>query len=277
MRIIWVAMLLSMSIYAKLSVAVSILPQQTFLRAIGGDRVDITVMVKPGSSPHTYEPKPSQMRDISHAALYLRAGVEFENTWIDRFRDINKGMKVYDTTKDIQKLAISGESSLSHHHEELDPHVWTSPANVKIMAKNILDVLVENDSVNSNYYQQNYERFISDIDKLDGEIRSLFGSLPKGARFMVFHPSWGYFAKEYGLVQLAIEVEGKNPKPKMVAKLIQRAKAEGIKALFTSPEFSDKTAKLIAREIGVPVIKISPLDPNWGETLLRLARAISAK
>ena len=277
MRIVWVAMLLSLSIYAKLSVAVSILPQQTFLRAIGGDRVDITVMVKPGSSPHTYEPKPSQMRDISHATLYLRAGVEFENTWIDRFRDINKGMKVYDTTKGIQKLAISGESSSPHHHEELDPHVWTSPANVKIMARDILEILVENDAVNKSYYQQNYERFISDIDKLDSEIRSLFSSLPKGARFMVFHPSWGYFAKEYGLVQLPIEVEGKNPKPKMVAKLIKRARAEGIQALFTAPEFSSKTAKLIANEIGVPVVKISPLAPNWRENLLKLAKAISAK
>jgi len=277
MRIVWVTIFLTFTISAKLSIAVSILPQQTFLRAIGGDRVDITVMVKLGSSPHTYEPKPSQMRDISHADIYMRAGVEFEDTWVDRFRDINKAMKVYDTTKGIQKLAISGEGSSSHHHEELDPHVWTSPANVKIMARDILEILIENDTVNKSYYQQNYERFISDIDKLDSEIRSLFGSLPKGARFMVFHPSWGYFAKEYGLVQLPIEVEGKNPKPKMVAKLIQRARAEDIQALFTAPEFSSKTAKLIANEIGVPVVKISPLAPNWRENLLKLAKAISAK
>ncbi len=275
MRIIWVAILLTFTISAKLSVAVSILPQQTFLRAIGGDRVGITVMVKLGSSPHTYEPKPSQMRDISHAYIYMRAGVEFEDTWVDRFKDINKRMRVYDITRGIQKLTISGDDS--DHHDGLDPHVWTSPANVKIMAKNILDILVSNDSRNSDYYQHNYELFIARVEKLDGEIKTLFSSLTKGTKFLVFHPSWGYFAKEYGLVQLPIEVEGKDPKPKMVAKLIQRAKAEGIKALFTSPEFSDKTAKLIAREIGVPVIKISPLDPNWSETLLRLARAISAK
>ena len=275
MRIIWVAILLTFTISAKLSVAVSILPQQTFLRAIGGDRVGITVMVKLGSSPHTYEPKPSQMRDISHADIYMRAGVEFEDTWVDRFIDINKRMRVYDITRGIQKLTISGDNS--DHHDGLDPHVWTSPINVKIMAKNIVDILIESDNANRDYYQHNYELFIARVEKLDSEIKALFAPLPKGAKFMVFHPSWGYFAKEYGLVQLAIEVEGKNPKPKMVAKLIKRAKAEGIKALFTSPEFSDKTAKLIASEIGVPVIKISPLDPNWRETLLRLARAISAK
>jgi len=275
MRIVWVTIFLTFTISAKLSIAVSILPQQTFLRAIGGDRVDITVMVKLGSSPHTYEPKPSQMRDISHADIYMRAGVEFEDTWVGRFIDINKRMRVYDITKGIQKLTISGDNS--DNHDGLDPHIWTSPINVKVMAKNIVDILIESDNTNGDYYQHNYELFIARVEKLDSEIKALFAPIPKGARFMVFHPSWGYFAKEYGLVQLAIEVEGKNPKPKMVAKLIKRAKAEGIKALFTSPEFSDKTAKLIASEIGVPVIKISPLDPNWSETLLRLARAISAK
>jgi len=129
-------LLLTGGLSAKLHIIASILPEQVFIQTIGGDEVSVSLMVKPGNSPHTYEPKPSQMKDISHAALYLSIGVEFEKVWLPRFIHQNSHMKIIDLSQGIEKLAISGEHEREGEHH--DPHIWTSPANAKIIAKNIL-------------------------------------------------------------------------------------------------------------------------------------------
>lgn len=264
-------------IYAKVNSVVSILPQKRFVEAIGGDRVKVSVMVKPGNSPHSYEPKPSQMKDIAKADVYFSIGVEFEEAWLPKFANQNSKMRIVDTAENIKKIPIEAENhnKEGHKYESLDPHIWTSPANVKVIAKNIYNALVAIDKNSSDYYRANYKAFITKIDTTDKEIRKILANAPKGAKFMVFHPSWGYFAKEYGLKQIAIEAGGKNPKPKQVMHLIQEAKKEQVKAVFTAPEFSDKIAKQIAKELGVPVIKVSPLNPNWSQNLIELAKAIA--
>ncbi len=267
-------------IYANVNSVVSILPQKRFVEAIGGDRVEVSVMVKSGNSPHSYEPKPSQMKDIAKADVYFSIGVEFEEAWLPKFSNQNSKMKIVDTAENIKKAAIEAvnhNKKESHKHESLDPHIWTSPTNVKVIAKNIYNALVSIDKNSSDYYRANYKRFLKKIDATDKEIRKILVNTPKGAKFMVFHPSWGYFAREYGLKQIAIEAGGKNPKPKQVMHLIQEAKKEQVKAVFTAPEFSDKIAKQIARELGVPVIKVSPLNPNWSQNLIELAKAIANK
>lgn len=283
-------------IYANVNAVVSILPQKTFVEAIGGDKVNVALMVKPGNSPHSYEPKPSQMKDISKADIYFSIGIDFEHAWLPRFADQNKKMKIVNISKGINRLPMvkhshgedehhdheehahhDHEYEHDHEHGKLDPHVWTSPDNVKVMAKNILKYLVKIDKANEEYYEKNYEEFVESIDETDKKIQTIFKDLPRNAKFMVFHPAWGYFAKQYLLEQTAIEIEGKNPKPKQVAHLIEEAREEGVKAIFTAPEFSDKIAKQIAKELGIPVVKISPLNPKWSQNLIKFAKAIANK
>lgn len=273
----------SLTLFAKPIVVVSILPQQTFVEKIAGDKITLVLMVQPGSSPHSYEPKSSQMKAISNASLYLAADVEFEHVWLERFTSQNKKLHIVDTTKNITKMQM-----VAHHHhdddahhdhdeESADPHTWVSPANVKIMAKNIYDALCEIDPANKSYYTTNFEAFLVEIETTDITIKEILKDLPLYSKFIVFHPSWGYFARDYDLTQVAIEVEGKNPKPKELVKIIQEAKEENIKIIFAQPEFSDKSATIIAKESGAKVVKISPLSAAWSQNLINMAQAIANK
>ncbi|MBD3790455.1 MAG: zinc ABC transporter substrate-binding protein [Campylobacterales bacterium] len=282
------------TIFANINVVVSILPQKTFVQEIGGEKVDISLMVQPGDSPHTYEPKPSQMKEIAKAALYLAMDVEFENVWLPKFKNLNPKMNVVDLAENITKIAMMAhhhhdeheekehheahEADDHHEHEDgLDPHVWTSPENVRIIAKNIHKALSEYDPDNQAYYTQNLTKFLEKIDATDRRIKEILTSIKPHSTFMVFHPAWGYFAKAYDLVQLPVEIEGKEPKPKELVKLIETAKEHKVKAIFTQPEFSDATAKVISEELGIKVIKVSPLAADWSQNLIDLAKAIAGK
>lgn len=275
---------------ANVKAVVSILPQELFVKSIGGDKVDVSLMVKPGNSPHTYEPKPSQMRYISQADIYFAIDVEFEHVWLKKFINQNQDMQVVDLSDGIKKIEIQKnfeehesdhedehhEGHDHHKHEGLDPHIWTTPSNVKIIAKNILNSLVKIDSKNKEYYEQNYKKFLEHIEQTDSKIKTILKNIPKKSKFMVFHPSWQYFAKEYSLVQLPIEIEGKSPKPKALVKLIKVAKQYKVKAIFTQPEFSPKIANTIAKQLNIDVIKTSPLNKYWSENLIKLAQAIAS-
>jgi zinc transport system substrate-binding protein len=276
-------------LFANVNAVVSIVPEQTFLKAIGGDKVNISLMVQPGSSPHTYEPKPSQMKEISKADVYFSIGVEFEEAWLPRFKSQNKKMQIVYVGAGISKIAMEKHSHgdepahkkhehKKHHKEDgLDPHIWTGISNVKVIAKNMFNTLVKIDGTNESYYKANYEKFLKEIENTDKQIKEILKDTKAGSKFMVFHPAWGYFAAQYGLVQFAIEAGGKNPSPKQIAYLIKEAKEEGVKAVFTAPEFSEKVAMQIAKEVGIPVIKVSPLNPKWSENLIGLAKAIAHK
>ncbi len=272
-KYIFVVVFLSMSVSASISTIVSIAPQKSIVKSIGGDSVDITVMVEPGFSPHSYEPLPSQMRAISKADIYFAIGVEFELAWLPRFKSPNSSMEIVHLDKGIKKYPIAGV----RRDARLDPHIWTSPSNLKIIARNCFEALIQKDPNSKELYKEGYNKLLQTIDNTDKKIKQILSNVPKGSTFMVFHPSWGYFAKEYGLKQLAIEVGGKSPKPKQLAKIISVAKKVNAKAIFVQPEFSDKSAKLIAKELDIAVVKISPLSPNWSDTLIKLAKAIANK
>jgi len=285
-------------VYANVNAIVSILPQKTFLEAIGGDKVNVALMVKPGNSPHSYEPKPSQMKEISKADIYFSIGIEFEHVWLPKFANQNKKMKIVNSTKGIEKIDMIAHShdhdykedkhhehdhgahdhhGHDHDHGKKDPHVWTSPSNVKIIASNFYKYLVKIDKKNKDYYKSNLDKFIKKTNQTDKKIKQILLDTPTGTKFMIFHPAWGYFAKDYGLKQIAIEAGGKNPKPKQIMELIKEAKEEKVKAIFTNPELSDKVAKQIANELKVPVLKISPLNPKWSQNLIKFAKAVANK
>ncbi|MDD5405664.1 MAG: zinc ABC transporter substrate-binding protein [Sulfurovaceae bacterium] len=272
--------ILSNFLFASIDVVTSIAPQKSLVDSIGGKNVNCTYMIPAGASPHSYEPKPSQMIAISKAKAYFTVGVEFEEAWMGRFRSQNRQMIIIDTAKGIKKIKMAAhhdgdEHDHAHHENELDPHVWTSPANLIIMATNIKNALIKLDPKNSTQYGANYTKLVASIKQTDLQIRSILKNTPKGSKFMVYHPSWGYFASYYGLVQMPVELEGKEPKPRDLVNLIKVAQKEHIKAIFVAPEFSSKSATQISNTLHIPVVKISNLGYNWHSYMISFAKAIA--
>ncbi len=286
--------MVSFSYASKQEVTVSVLPQKYFVEKIAGDKVHVNVMVKPGFSPSTYAPKTSQMKKLAKSKIYFAIDVPFEDVWLAKFENSNKNMLIVDTAKNIKKLEMEEhshheEKEEEHHdehdehekevhndhdeHEGLDPHIWTDPLLVKIQAKNILDALVKLDSKNSDFYKRNYIEFMIELDELDKKLKTILKPYANNA-FMVFHPSWGYFAKRYNLEQVTIESEGKEPKPNELIELIKDAKEHQIKIVFVSPQFSQKSAKVIAKSINGEVVNMDHLSQDWDTNLVKIAKAI---
>ena len=258
-----------------IGVTVSILPEKYFVERIGGNLVSVNVMVGPGADPHTYEPKPAQMAALSNASIFFRIGVEYENAWLDRISSTNPKIKIVNLSDGIQKLPMPAHQDAkgTASGEGLDPHIWTSPVLVKSMAERIYSELAALDPANESIFKTNLGSFQKDIDALDLEIKSSLDNLPYH-RIMVFHPAWAYFARDYNLEQIPIEIGGTEPSASELAKLIDTAKADSIKVIFAQPEFSTQIAKYIAKEIGGEVILISDLAENWLENLRQVAQTI---
>ena len=281
----------------KLSVFVSIAPQKYFVQKIGKQWVSIQVMVQPGANPATYEPKPRQMVDLSRTQVYFAIGVPFEDIWLDRIAAANSAMKVVRTDRDIARMPMAahyhhdgkeenhtdgGHHAQSSRHPEgeenhhgLDPHIWLSPPLVKIQARSILTALQAADPLHQDDYEANYRQFIAEIDRLDSRLRQIFESR-RGLRFIVFHPAWGYFARAYDIEQVPIEIEGKAPKPARLKALIDHAREAGIKVIFVQPQFSTKSARLVAREIGGQVAFADPLAEDWVANLEAVTQSFKA-
>ena len=287
-KIVFIFITLVSFLYAsKPEISVSIAPQKYFLEKIAKDKFDINVMVKAGSSPHTYEPKTSQMKSLSNSKIYFYTGIEFEKAWLDKFKKSAPNTIFVDSSAGIERMGMKehsheeetnsnnhkDEKHDDHDHEGLDPHVWLDPILVKIQAKNIYDAVVSIDDSNKEFYTKNYEEFLNELDSLDVQIKEILKPYSQKA-FMVFHPSWGYFAKRYDLEQISIEVQGKEPKPNELVELVKDAKKHNIKIIFVSPQFSQKSAKTIAQNIGGNVVAIDSLSENWEIDLLKAANEI---
>ena len=272
---------------------VNILPQKYFVEKIVKDKFTINVMVKPGVSPHNFEPKPSQMKSLVSSKAYFLIGDSSEKAWIEKFKQNAKNTLFVDTTIGVERIEMlkhehhnedKHEDHKNHEHKEekhdehehvgLDPHIWLDPISVKIQAKNIYEAMIKIDSANSEFYKTNYEEFIKELDTLDTDIKTLL-TPHKDKAFMVFHPSWGYFAKRYELEQISIEIQGKEAKPNELVELIEEAKKHDIKIVFVSPQFSQKSAQTISKNIGANVVVIDPLSDNWNENLLNVAKQIA--
>ncbi|MFA5400194.1 MAG: zinc ABC transporter substrate-binding protein [Dehalococcoidia bacterium] len=253
----------------KMGVAVTILPQREFVECVGGDKVHITVMVPPGASPHTYEVTPAQMVQLSKAGVYCKVGspVEFELAWLDKLLAQNKDILVVDCSQGIDLI-----ESDDPDEPGMDPHIWTSPRNVKVMVKNICEGLSQADPQNRQYYESNRDAYLKELDELDAEMGALLNGTASHT-FIVYHPAWGYFARDYGLQQLGIEQEGKEPKAAYMSRLINEARLQNIKVIFVSPEFDSRNAETIAREIGGRVVIIDPLAGDYLQNMREVAAA----
>ena len=271
----------------SLQITVSILPQAYFVERIGGERVSVNVMVGPGEEAHTYEPKPEQMRALADSAVFFSIGVEYEDAWIPRFGDVNPEIVIIDSTAGIERIPMThahshddhdeDEGEEEHGHEDetgLDPHVWLSPENGKQIATNIFNALVELAPKHETEFQANYDALIRDIKTLDDSIQSILEGV-ENQTFMVFHPAWGYFAKQYDLEQVPVQVGGQDPSASELAELIEIATEENIRVIFIQPTFNAANARAIADEINAEIAVADPLSRDWLKNLEAVAEAFA--
>ncbi len=268
----------------SLPVYVSIPPQKFFIQSIGKDRVSVSVMVAPGANPHNYEPTPDQMKTLSSSRMYFAIGDPFETVWLKKFSAANPNMKIIHTEDGIEKKPVhrreniffsseGSEETHSHAHGIFDPHIWLSPPLVMLQARNILLALVDEMPAQREFFEANYKNLVHELIALDADLRGVFKD-DANKEFLVFHPSWGYFADAYRLTQNAVESEGREPKAKEMAHLIAYAKNRGIQAVFVQPQFSAKHAEIIAKEINGRVIHADPLAEDWMVNIKSVANAI---
>jgi len=247
-----------------LTVAVTILPQKQFVERIAGEHARIIVLVPPGADPHTHEPTPKQLGDISQASVYdkVGSGIEFERAWMEKLSRVNPRMTVVDSSTGVQMISSYYDPDEAGEQSGADPHIWLSPKNAKIMVENTYQGLARADPVHKAEYRANTDAYLKELDKLDADISHEI-SQKQIRTFMVYHPAWSYFARDYGLLQIPIETDGKDPTPKGIENLIRQAKESNITMVFASPEYSTKSADVIAKEIGGSVALVSPLEEDY--------------
>ncbi|NOR16724.1 zinc ABC transporter solute-binding protein [candidate division WOR-3 bacterium] len=263
----------------KINVVVSIMPLAEFAEKVGRDKASVSVMVPPGASPHTYEPTPGQLVKLSKAKLYVKVGspIEFELVWLDKILSANKDIFVVDVSYGIEFMNVvykHNHEQNEHHYIGDDPHIWLSPKNAKIMVENIYNGFVSIDPDNKEYYLENKRSYLKELDELDLEIEILLAD-KINRRFMVYHPSWAYFARDYNLEQIPIEKGGKEPTARSIQFLIEQARIQNIRVIFASPQFNTESAEVIAREIKGQVVLIDPLQKDYITNMKKIARVLS--
>jgi len=270
---------------APLPVVVSVAPQKFLVEKIAGPLAEVSVMVTPGADAHTFEPKPSQMAQVAKARLYVAQGVEFEEVWLPKLMKSNPGLQVVQANEGVELLPMEEhdpahghghgkEKGKQHSHREMDPHTWTSPALAQVQAANVARALERLDPANAAAYRANLAAFQEACRALDGEIRAILGQVKPGTEFLVFHPAWAYFARDYGLEEVAIESGGKEPSPRKLKELIKHAREHKARAVFVQPQFSRQTAQTIADALGAKLVTADDLAPDWDQNLLRVAKAL---
>jgi zinc transport system substrate-binding protein len=243
-------------------ITVSIAPFKYFVEEIAGKDFRVNVMVPPGSDPHIYEPYPEQINNLRQSVAYISNGyLDFEMAWLDRFYQTNRTMKMLSLGKKID-LIVPKQKHEGKHIEGADPHYWVSPTCAMIMAESVKGLLCELNPGKTETYETNYRNLLSKIKEIDEKARTLFSEV-KNKSFMIYHPNLGYLARDYGLEEIAVEFEGKEPPPSRLKELIDLAVKDNLKTIFVQREYDSKNAAEIAREIGADVEVIDPLSEYW--------------
>lgn len=261
----------------KIKVLVSISPQKYFVEKIGGDKVDVDVLIPAGTNPHLYDPTPGQLIGIAGTAIYFYNGhLDFEKYWIANITESNRGTIPVKVSRGVQLLSNSECSGHDHegHNHGIDPHIWLSTKNARIIAANIYRGLEEYSPEHSDYFNANYNSLLVEIDSLEKEIKTKLGKVDN-RKFMIFHPTLSYYADEFGLEQIPIEYEGKEPTPKHLKNSIERAREAGIKVIFIQTGFDINNAGIIAEELDGALVQIDPLSEGWYENLLFITKQIA--
>ncbi|WP_099464097.1 metal ABC transporter solute-binding protein, Zn/Mn family [Parabacteroides provencensis] len=263
-------------------ISVTIEPQRYFAEQIAGDKFKVNCVVPSGQSPETYDPTPQQMIQIDKSQAYFRIGfIGFEQAWMDNIIKNNPDLKIFDLSEGME-FVRSEEEHDGHHHEGehhhhpegIDPHVWSSLQGSKVIAQNTLNAFIALDKENEAYYRDNYDRLMGEINQTSESVTSLLEPL-KGTAFIIYHPALTYLADEFGLHQLCIEMDGKEPSPAQLKRLIETAREHDARVVFIQQEFDQKNAELIAKETGCKLIRINPLDYNWNKEMIHIAQSLA--
>ena len=261
----------------KPTITVTLEPLRYFTEAIAGDQYEVVSMVPKGSSPETYDPTPQQLVALNKSQAYFQIGhIGFEQTWMDRLASNSPQLKFFDTSEGIDLIYTAGHQHGDHYHTGgVEPHVWNSANNAIILAENIYQALCKLDSPNQTYYKERLDSLKLTIQETDQTIRKL---LQKADRtFLIYHPVLSYFARDYGLKQVSIEEEGKEPSPAQLKTLIETCRKENIHVIFVQQEFDVRNAQLIADELGITIIPINPLSYDWPTEMINVAKALTPK
>lgn len=252
-------------------ITVSILPEKTFVEKIAGEDFDVNVLIPPGASPAAYTLLPSQLKDISKSTIWFRMGyIGFEHSWKDKIAQANEDMKVVNLAEGLDLIASEIVEHGDHVHiDGVDPHVWLSPTLVKQMSKRILNELIDLKPEKTAEYKANYMRFVKECDELNIELMNKLRPY-KNRKFIVFHPSLSYYAREYGLEQFSLESGGKEPTPQHMKMVVDMAKQEDIKVIYIQSEFDREHARVFANEIDGKIVEVWPLNPEWKDNLLNM-------
>ncbi len=257
---------------APLRVVVSIPPQEFVLARVGGPGVAVTVLAGPGESPHTYQPSDSQVSDVMRARLYFRIGVPFENgRWLSA---LPERVRVVDQRAGIDLRRMEEEESTHGHDEGDDPHVWLTPRHLRRMAENAAGALLAADPERAATYEANLRALCADLDRTDEALRRLLAPV-RGRAMYVFHPAWGYFCDEYGLRQVSVEFEGKEPSDHELTALIARARADRARVIFVQPQVSGRSAAALAEATGATLRTLDPLRVDVLANLTEAATAVA--
>lgn len=295
--------------FAKPLVSVSVPPQKYFVEKIAASTLDINVIIPAGVDEHNFDFKPATMQRLEKSDIYFTIGLEFERVFADKFQSNFANLQVIDTGKDLRNLATSHTHSKDDHdehhnhagyddhdhdehaqgkdkhhahkhsnshetHGENDPHIWLDPILVKIQASTIAKALIAKYPQNKALYEANLAQFQAELDALNAEISALFEK-SKNKKFIIYHPSLGYFAARYHLVQIPVEIEGKEPKTKDLQRLMSVAKKENIKTIFVQKGFSQNAAKSLAKELKASVVELNHLSDDYSKNLLEIAKKIA--
>lgn len=255
-------------------ISVSIIPQQYFVEQLAGDLAEVNVMIPPGASPATYEPSISQLGKLDQSIIYLRIGyVGFEQSWMEKIASVNPNMKIVDLSEGIETILEDTHEDDEHHghsHHGTDPHFWMSVLNARIIARNIHKELVLLFPDKKDYLQLQLDQFFLLLDSLNREIISRLEGIENN-KFMIYHPALTYYAREYGLEQYALEIEGKSPSPAHLKEMADLAREHQISKILIQNQFDRRNAEVLARETGSEIIQFDPLDLQWSKQMLYIA------
>ncbi len=269
-------------------ISASILPQKYLLDKIVLDKYEVNILIPSGASPTSYEPSPLQINRLNDSKLYFKIGeIVFEKTWIKKIGAQNPKLKIINLSKGISFLESESHNHSANekdkhegenhvHHSGKDPHIWMSPKNMKVIAKNLLESLIETFPGDTQFFQANYADLIREIESIDS-LYTESADILKGLNFLIYHPALGYLAQDYGMIQQVLEFEGKEPGPAHIARIIDKSMELNIQYIFVQRQFSIENAKTLAKEINAEIIVIDPLGENWYEQMLEIHNILISK
>ncbi|MGN0281612.1 MAG: metal ABC transporter solute-binding protein, Zn/Mn family [Prevotella sp.] len=252
------------------TITVTIEPLRYFVEQLAGDKVKVITLVPNGSSPETYEPTAQQMIGLSNSMMFVKVGnLGFERTWMEKIKRMSKNLAITDTSEGIATVESSTRGVT-------DQHTWMSCANALVAVKNIYNTLREVDPDNASFYKQRYETMVKKINALNKEITEKTAPL-RGSTFIIYHPALTYFAKEYGLHQLAVEEDGREPSAASLAQVIEKAKAANVKLMLVQKEFDKRNAEIVAKALQLEMTTINPLAYQWDEEMRQIGEIIASQ